>query len=166
MRKKITFTISTRKGEKFKTGTVYRFKWKDLYRALQILKDHIIAPQMIEFIEFLLGSNRILVEAHLWQILEFLEDNPSLLTNTTLCIGWIIASYGYTHGLRTSGESTFPLPRSIRRMRKPRLHDWRVDLKCPVCGKPYRIPKNVKAKALVLKRFGVWLERHLRNDPH
>jgi len=168
-RRRIKFTMATRKNENFSTGSMgkaYRFTWQDLYRALLILKNHIANIDLVERIDRLLGSTRDIVEYELWIILQLTELDPNVRTNTVLACGWVLACYGYYHGLTTHSDSSWPLPRELRRVRKLRIHDWRVDLVCPLCGKPYRIPGNVKAKDKVLRRFGSWLEKHIKNDPH
>jgi hypothetical protein len=165
-KRKIHFTISTRGDEPFRTGEVSRFQWADLYRALQLLKEYTANPVLKELIDHLLGTTRDLIEQELWKILALIEADPNVRDNSVLCIGWIIACYGYTHGLSTGGESSWPLPRKLRRTRRPRIKDWRLDLICPLCQRPYRIPKNVKAKDKVLQRFGKWLVKHILDDPH
>ncbi len=170
MKRKLRFTLKHRPKDKFVVGTIYRFKWADLYRALQIVNSQVHSEELRVKLTSLMGSTREMVHNNLFEVLQSLEYDKSVKTDLVKCAGWIIACYGYTKGLSTltldESSTSWPHPAPLKKRRKTRFYDYRVELKCPICGRRFEPPKRYKTKAVILKWFGVQLKNHLEREAH
>ncbi len=170
MKRKLRFTLKHRPKDKFVVGTIYRFKWEDLYRALQIINSQVQNEELQVELTSLMGSTRQMVHQHLFGVLTSLEYDGAVLNDMVKCAGWIVACYGYTKGLPTlaldGSSTTWPHPAPLKKRRKARFYDYRVELKCPICFRKFEPPERYKTKAVILKWFGVQLKNHLEKELH
>ncbi len=170
MKRKLRFTLKHRPKDKFVVGTIYRFKWADVYRALQIVASQVQDAELQLKLNSLLGSDRDMVHSYLFEVLQALEYDGSVNSDMVKCAGWVIACYGYVRGIPTLGgedsSTTWPHPAPLKRRRKTRYYDYKEELKCPICGRRFEPPKRYKSKAIILKWFGVQLKDHLGKEAH
>lgn len=164
-KRKIVFGLRNRPGRKFRVGTVFRFTWPDLYRALQIINEEVQDAELKLKLVALLGSSREMIHTHLWEVIQALEYDECVLKDRVQAAGWIVACYGYVRGLEVLSDDgsskKFPLPRPLKRIPKSRFRDFREELKCPVCLKPFVPPKRYKTKNVILKWFAGKISSHL-----
>jgi hypothetical protein len=161
----IGFTLGTRKNQRFEVGKFYRFQWDDLYRVLVILKTVVQNAEVIFLLDTMLGTSRELVHQYLWNLIEEVNQDESITNSKTIACLWVIACYGYMHGLKTELGSPWPHPRPLKRIKYPVQKTWRDELKCPFCLRTYKPPKSFRTKEAILKRFGFWMKKHLC-EPH
>ncbi len=170
MKRKLRFTLEHRPKDKFVVGTIYRFKWADMYRALQIVASRVQDVELQTKLNSLLGSNREMLHAHLFEVLQALEYDGSVNSDVIKCAGWVIACYGYIKGIPTLGgedsSTTWPHPAPLKRRRKTRYFDYKDELKCPVCDRRFVPPKRYKTKKVILKWFAGQLGKHLVKEAH
>lgn len=165
MKRKLRFTLEHRPKDKFVVGTIYRFKWADMYRALQIVTAEVQTVDLQTKLNSLLGSDREMIHSHLFEVLQALEYDGAVNSDRIKCAGWIIACYGYVRGIPTLNQeqssTTWPHPAPLRRKRKTRYFDYKEELKCPVCGRQFVPPKRYKTKKVILKWFAGQIGTHL-----
>lgn len=165
-KRSIRFTLRTQPELTFQVGHVHRFNWNDLYYVLTVLQKEVESNELRLEVESLLGSTQEVVQSNLFLLLSAIETDGGVVKDKVLACGWVIACYGYLHGLNVpSPEDKWPHPSPLKRRKRIVVLDWRDELYCSVCGRRFRTPKSVKAKDLVLRRFGVWLQRHML-EPH
>jgi len=159
----IPFQLRGHGKREFTIGVVYRFKWNDVYRALQVVHNECPEGDLKIQLNAILNSSKEAIVPTLYAVLEAIEVYKMARTNMRVrCAGWIIACYGYTRGIPVPGEnSTFPLPRNLRRIPKPRFRDIRLELFCPLCKCPFVPPKNYKTDAAITKWFSKKLTKHM-----
>jgi len=165
-KRKIKFQVTGYGKREFTVGVVYRFKWDDVYKALQVVHGETPEGNLKAQFDAILNSSRETIHTALYAVLEAIELKKMAKKNMRVrCAGWIIACYGYTRGIPVPGDdgenSTFPLPRSLRRIPKPRMRDIRVELICPLCKKPFFPPKNYRTDKAITKWFSKKLAKHL-----
>ncbi|MCJ7760587.1 hypothetical protein MUP59_05535 [Candidatus Bathyarchaeota archaeon] len=166
VKRQIRFTLRTKPELTFQVGHVHRFDWHDLYYVLTVLQKEVESNELRLEIESFLGSTQEVVQDNLFLLLSAIETDGGVRKNKVLACGWVIACYGYLHGLYVPRpEDKWPHPSPLQRTKRIVVADWRDDLYCPVCGRRFQTPKSVKAKDKVLIRFGVWLQRHMLS-PH
>ena len=170
MKRKLRFTLKHRPKDKFVVGTIYRFKWADVYRALQIVASQVQDTGLQVKLNSLLGSNREMVHSHLFEVLQALEYDGSVNSDLVKCAGWVIACYGYVRGIPTLGEeessTTWPHPAPLRRRLRTRYFDYKAELKCPLCDRQFVPPKRYKTKAVIIRWFGRQIKLHLEKESH
>ena len=171
MKRKLRFTLAHRPKDRFLVGQIYRFKWVDVYRALQIAQSEVQDKELKVKLNSLLGTTKEMIHTHLFEVLQALEYDKCANSDTIKCVGWVIACYGYIKGLPTlseDGSSTaWPHPAPLRkRKQRTQYPNYRDELKCPFCGRNFIPTKRYKTKAVVLRWFGRQLKNHLIKELH
>jgi len=162
-KRKIKFNMEKHPGREFYIGEVYRFDWADVYKALQVVHGELAEGNFKTQMEAILNSSREAIHDTLYAVLEAILITKLGDRNLRVrCAGWIIACYGYCRGMPVPTEnSTFPLPRQLRRIPKPRIRDIRLDLICPLCKHPFMPPKNYRTRKAITKWFANKLIKHM-----
>lgn len=171
LRKKLKFTLEHRPRDRFTVGTIYRFKWADMYRALQIVGREVQDEELGVKMNSLLGSTKEMIHTHLFEVLQALEYDEAVNSDRVRCAGWIIACYGYIKSLPTLNQegssTTWPHPAPLKKLkRRTQYSTYRDNLKCPLCGKMFIPPKRYKNKTAIVKWFGIYLHAHIAKDKH
>ena len=163
---KIEFNIKGHGKRKFVIGEVYRFKWKDLFRALQAVHNELPEGNFKTQMEAIINSSRELIHDTLYAVLEAILQSGVAKKNLRIRVaGWVIACYGYCRGLPVPTEnSTWPLPRELRRLPKPRFQDIREQLHCTICGKFFIPPRRYRTRKAILNWFVGKITSHMRTD--
>ncbi len=155
-------------GKRYTTSTasVPRFDWSQLYKALIHVKE-LVNEETQYTIDYALSSGRITTHMILWDLFCVIEEQITTKTPRLVFL-WVIACYGYIHGLSIDKEEykAWPHPTYPFKRTKVEFYDYRDGLKCPVCFKPFRIPKRYKHKKAILRRFRLWLSQHLEKGIH
>lgn len=167
-KRKIVFGLRNRPGRKFTVGTVFRFTWPDLYRALQIINEEVQDAELKLKLHALLGSSKEMIHTHLWEVIQALEYDDSVLKDRVQAAGWIVACYGYVRGLEVltddGSSKKFPLPRPLKRVPKCRIKDIRDDMICPICLRHFVPPKRFKSRKVLENWFAGSLTNHLNRE--
>lgn len=163
---KIKFKMESYPKREFYIGEVYRFNWEDVYKALQIVHSEFPEGNIKIQLESILNSSREAIHDILYAVLETIQVTKIGERNLRVrCAGWIIACYGYCRGMPVPTEnSTFPLPRQLRRIPKPRMRDIRLDLICPLCKHPFSPPKRYKQRTSIERWFAGKLANHMVSE--
>ncbi|KKN14530.1 hypothetical protein LCGC14_0995330 [marine sediment metagenome] len=155
-------------GKEYTTSTsdIPRFDWQMLYKTLLHAKG-LVEGRTELALDFALSSGRDTIHKILWDLLVLLEEEISNKTARQVIL-WVIACYGYTHGLSTSREEfkTWPHPTYPFKRNRVKFYDWREDMKCPLCLRRFIPPKNYKRKEPLLRKFKLWLANHLETEYH
>ena len=159
----VKFQVAGYGKREFSLGLVYRFKWNDVYRSLQAVHNECPEGNLKTQLNAILNSSKEAIVPTLYAVLEAILVSKMARTNMRVrCAGWVIACYGYTRGIQVPGEnSTFPLPRSLRRIPKPRFRNIRLELFCPLCKRPFIPPKNYRTDKAITKWFSKKLMKHM-----
>lgn len=162
-KRKIKFNMEKYPGRDFYVGEVYRFKWDDVYKALQVVHGELPEGNLKTQMEAIINSSREAIHDTLYAVLEAILITKSAELNLRVrCAGWVIACYGYCRGVAVPTEnSTFPLPRQLRKLPKPRIKDIRLELFCPLCKRPFVPPKNYKTRKAISNWFVKALTKHM-----
>jgi len=147
----------------FYIGEIYRFNWDDVYKALQIVHNEFPEGNVKIQLEAVLNSSREMIHDTLYAVLETIMVTKIGERNLRVrCAGWVIACYGYCRGMPVPTEnSTFPLPRQLRKIPKPRIRDIRLDLICPLCKRPFAPPKRYRTRKVIENWFAKKLAKHM-----
>lgn len=165
-KRRIKFNMEKYPGREFYIGEVYRFKWDDVYKALQIVHNEFPEGNVKTQLEAIINSSREAIHDTLYAVLETIMITKIGERNLRVrCAGWIIACYGYCRGMPVPTEnSTFPLPRQLRKLPKPRIKDIRLELFCPLCKCPFVPPKRYKQRIAIERWFAGKLANHMVSE--
>ncbi len=150
----------------FTVGRVYRFDWDDVYKALQVVHNETPEGNLKIQLEAILNSSREAIQDTLYAVLEAILITKLARRNPRVqCAGWIIACYGYCRGMPVPNEnSTWPLPRELRRRPKLRLQDIRDELICPLCKHVFVSPKRYRTRKAISNWFVGKLNKHMNSE--
>jgi hypothetical protein len=155
-------------GKKYMTSTakIPRFTWGQLYKALLHAKNLVNENTQIT-IDYALSSGRDTTHKILWDLLCIIEEQVKTKV-PRLAFLWIIACYGYIHQLSTDRDEykAWPHPTYPFKRTRGKFYDYREDLKCPVCLKPFTPHRRYKTKKVIIRQFKSWLNKHLERDAH
>ncbi len=162
-KRKVKFKMEKYPELEFYIGEVYRFNWDDVYKALQIVHNEFPEGNVKLQLEAVLNSSREMIHDTLYAVLETIMVTKIGERNLRVrCAGWVIACYGYCRGMPVPTEnSTFPLPRQLRKIPKARIRDIRLDLICPLCKHPFSPPKNYRTRKAIENWFAKKLSKHM-----
>ncbi len=165
-RKKRNRVVFEMDGKRYTTSTssVPRFDWSQLRKALMSLKE-LVNEETKYTIDYVLSSGRDITHLILWDLFCVLEEQITTKVPRLVFL-WVVACYGYIHGLSTNKEEykTWPHPTYPFKKSKKKFYDFRDELKCPVCFKPYTSPKRYVNKKAILRHFRTWIGKHLETE--
>jgi hypothetical protein len=167
-KKRIRFTLRSSPKKRFLVGESLRFSWADLYLAMSLLVNRVRNKTLKIVLASCLSNGKGITHEYLWKLLEMLKREKALDVDDQMKVcAWVIAAYGYMHGLSTGDSGKcFPHPAPLERTKYRRIPDWREKLYCPVCNRNYHPRKNRVRKEVILADFGTWLAKHLKSEHH